>query len=404
MFHYSPSSLPMISILSQGPALNEAYDANTASAHAYLNSVKEWLTQNGRSIQDADLEAREHGNEALSFRTMLKFIESEQVINELKEPVWLTLINPVYKETGRLQRREEHPHGENSLRTKIECIRYFEGLNSNFHGRVFVVDDECPEGSGKIAEAILEEYPDSPHKVFYLGKAIDDKDPDIPPGITHKNGSNRSVKGGASLYGMRKALSIKVEGSHIVVDNDADLSVHPMQLGLLLKDIVNGEARAVAGSRREEDSIALIGGSRDSRGSLFIKIWQHFLPQLAQRITDTNRAFKAFESRALEQILPLIKIYTFPYQIELLQACISNDILLVKKGIAYLDSEAASTQDGENITETYLNQIHQIIDIARRYKTLPESDRIMQFFLSISEKKWRQIEANPPEMLEDLIS
>ncbi len=106
----------------------------------------------------------------------------------------------------------------------------------------------------------------------------------------------------------------------------------------------------------------------------------------------------------MEQILPLIEIYTFPYQIELLQACISNDILLVKKGIAYLDSEAASTQDGDNITETYLNQIHQIIDIARRYKTLPESDRIMQFFLSISENDWRQIEANPPEMLEDLIS
>ena len=394
----------MISILSQGPALNEAYDANTASAHAYLNLVKEWLTQNGRSIEDADLEARGYGIEALSFRTMLKFIESEQVIKELKEPVWLTLINPVYKETGRLQRREEHPHGENSLRTKIECIRYLESLNSNFRGRVFVVDDECPEGSGKLAEAILEEYPDSPHKVFYLGKAIDDKDPDTPPGITHKNGPNRSVKGGASLYGMRKALSIKVEGSHIVVDNDADLSVHPMQLGLLLKDIVNGEARAVAGSRREDDSIALIGGSRNSRGFLFIKIWQHFLPQLAQRITDTNRAFKAFESRALEQILPLIEIYTFPYPIELLQACRSNDILLVKKGIAYLDSEAASTQDGDNITETYLNQIHQIIDIARRYKTLPESDRIMQFFLSISENDWRQIEANPPEMLEDLIS
>lgn len=383
--------------------ISEAIDVNTGEAHIYFGQVKEWFSNQVDGIQELDIKAQTFGNEALAFRTVLKFIESEKVISELNEDVFLTLINPVYKETGRLQRREEHPHGENSLRTKIACLNYFTSLNPKFKGRVLVVDDECPEGSGKMAQKILSEFPDSPHKVYFLGRAIDDNDTDLPPGLTHKNGSNRSVKGGAALFGMRKAVKDSFEGTHIIVDNDADLSVHPMQLGLLIEDIVEGKAKAVAGSRREEDSVSLIGESRNTRGGLFIKIWQHFLPQLAERITDTNRAFKGFESNALKRILPSIEIYTFPYQIELLQACISMDIPLVKKSIAYLDSEAASTQDGTDITETYLNQIHQIIDIAKRYRTIPNSDPLLKYFYSISEKDWSRIEADPPKAVLDLL-
>lgn len=393
----------MNSIIHRGPTIQEAYDVNTWEAHAYLETVKKWIGEQSLDLQELDSQARSYGNEALAFRTMLKFIESENVIQNLREKVTLTLINPVYKETGRLQKRDQHPHGENSLRTKIECLRHFENINSLFKGRVFVVDDGCPDGSGKMAEKILSEYPNSPHKVFFLANAIDENDADLPVGITRKSGSNRSVKGGAALFGMRKALKSPTEGVHIIVDNDADLSIHPLQLGLLIKDIVEGKTKAIAGSRREDDSVSLIGASRDSRGNLFINIWKHFLPQLAARITDTNRAFKAFESSALERILPLIKIYTFPYQIELLQACITLNIPLIKKGIAYLDSEAASTQSGSNITETYLNQINQIIDIAKRYETIPTSDPLMKYFSSISEEEWREIEANPPANILDLI-
>jgi len=393
----------MKSIIQQGPVVQEAYDMNTEEAHIYFNRVKEWVAKQPESIKELDLKASLYDNQALAFRTILKFIESEKIILNLKEPVTLTLINPVYKETGRMQRREQHPHGENSLRTKIACLEHFEKINPLFKGRIFVVDDGCPDGSGDLAEKILTEYPRSPHKVFFLDKAIDANDKDIPEGITHKNGPNRSVKGGAALFGMQKALNSSVEGMHIIVDNDADLSVHPMQLGLLVQDIVNGKTKVIAGSRRENDSVSLIGGSRNLRGNLFIRIWQHFLPQLAQEITDTNRAFKAFESNALKKILPSIKIYTFPYQIELLQACISMDVSLIKKGIAYLDSEAASTQSGSNITETYLNQINQIIDIAKRYKTIATSDPLMKYLSSISEEEWRVIEVKPTEEFLSLI-
>lgn len=318
-------------------------------------------------------------------------------------------MNPVYKETGRIQRREEHPHGENSIRFKAGVLQQLEQSCPNLTCRLVVVDDGCPQESGKMAENILRtefptEYKEGKIQVLFLDEAIDRGDPDTPPGITHKDGPNRSVKGGALLYGMRKAVRHETDDLHVLVDNDADLSVHPAQIGLLIDPISSGEAQAVAGSRREEDSVALIGDSRDTRGLLFIKIWKHLLPGLAKEITDTNRAFKAFSATALREILPRIQIYTFPYQIELLQACISGGIPLIKRGIAYVDSEAASTQQGEAITETYLDQVHQIIDIAKRYQTIDTSDPLLVFLEGISEEEWQKIEIAPPDELGDLLS
>ncbi len=128
----------MKSIIEQGPSIVEAYDASTGQAHAYFIKVKEWLENQTDSLEEVDRKARDFGDTALAFRIMLKFIESERVIQNLTDPVTLSLINPVYKETGRLQTREEHPHGENSLRMKILTLQYFEGLNPNFKGRVYL--------------------------------------------------------------------------------------------------------------------------------------------------------------------------------------------------------------------------------------------------------------------------
>ena len=305
-----------------------------------------------------------------------------------------------------MQPREDHPHGEDSIRCKVRILRSLEALNPHLTARLVVIDDECPNGSGSMADEILREFGEDhasgKYRALFLREAIDAQEPELPAGLTHKDGPRRSVKGGAVLYGMRKTLNGSAAGLHLLVDNDADLSVHPAQLGILIEDITEGRVRAVAGSRREVDSVSVIGPSRNTRGHLFIRIWQHWLPELARSITDTNRAFKAFEADALAKILPRIETYTFPYQVELLQACISEGVPLAKRGIAYVDSEAASTQDGAEITETYLSQVRQIIDISRRYGALDEDDELTRFFLGVSEAEWQRIEANPPETLTEL--
>ncbi len=394
----------------RSPALTEAYDATRPEFARYLREVEAWHRDQATDYAalDAAIRVELDPNRAMGLRLALKIAESRRIIRELDSPVTLTLLNPVYKETGRMRPRAEHPHGEDSIRTKVEILRELEGLNPNLQAHFVVIDDECPDGSGELAREILDTLAEgaepAKHRVLFLGEAIDAADPALPPGLTHKDGARRSVKGGSVLYGMRKLVADEVEGLHILVDNDADLSIHPAQLGLLIRDILAGRARAVAGSRREEDSVAWIGGTRNSRGQLFIAIWQHFLPELAKVVIDTNRAFKAFEARALAPILDDIQTYTFPYQIELLQACISRSIPLSTCGIGYLDSEAASTQQGENITETYLQQIHQIIDIAKRHGSIDPKDELCRFFEGITEEQWIEIERKPGAALSDLLT
>ena len=407
-----PDENAMNSLIDMAPPITEAYDTCADAFRDYLEEVIAWFEIQDRDYASIDAEVRADASagDTLGFRLALKIAESHRILRTITEPVTITLLNPVYKETARMQRREEHPHGEDSIRIKMGALEHIEALNTKLSCRFIVIDDCCPDASGDKARRILNEdfskaVASGKARVYSLSEAIDANDPDLPPGVTHKNGPNRSVKGGAVLLGMRKALADKsVTGKHIIIDNDADLSIHPEQIGLLLEPILQGQAEAVAGSRREADSVALIGNSRNVRGRLFIQIWQHLLPELGKKVIDTNRAFKAFTASGLQRIIDQMAIYTFPYQIELLQACISEGVALEKRGIAYVDSEAASTQQGAAITETYLQQIHQIADIAHRFQTVDPSCPLLQFLKSIGEEAWQKIESDPPERIEELLA
>ena len=402
----------MLSLIDKAPAISEAYDTSTPAFRAYLDDVIDWFSSQDKDYAtiDAEVRASYPAEKVIGFRVALKIAESHRILRELNEPLTITVLNPVYKETARMQPRSEHPHGEDLICFKMHALAQLEALNPGLSCRFFVIDDGCPDGSGGMARRILEKnYPDAvasgKSRVYMLSEAIDANDPDLPAGLTHKDGTNRSVKGGSILFGMRKALKDdSVKGLHIIIDNDADLSTHTEQIGLLIEPILHKQAEAVAGSRRNLDSVALIGGSRNARGRLFIKIIQRLLPEMGSRITDTNRAFKAFTSSGLQRIIDRIGIYTFPYQIELLQACVSVDMPLEKRGIAYIDSEAASTQQGDAITESYLHQLHQVVDIARRYRTIDPSDPLLNFLETIGEDAWQRIENNPPEQIEDLLA
>lgn len=386
--------------------MEEAYDTSTAEFAGFVDRVERELDSGAfGSPAEVDAVLRSGAPDAIGLRVAVKIAQSREVIRAVSEPVVVTLLNPVYKETGRMRPRSEHPHGEDSIRYKAAALDRISELNPNIQTRFVVIDDGCPDGSGTQAAALLAGLPgwEDRHEVLFLEEARIAGDPDVPPGLTAKSGERRSVKGGAVLYGMRRALRLDTDARHIIVDNDADLSILPDQLGLVLHGIINEGFDVIAGSRREQDSVALIGGSRATRGSLFIGLWQYLLPELATVIIDTNRAFKAFDSAALAQIIDDMQIYTFPYQIEILQAAISRGLLIAPCGIAYVDSEAASTQQGEAITETYLDQVHQVVDIAQRHGTVSEGDALLQFLEGIDDPAWLEIEQHPPAELLNIL-
>jgi hypothetical protein len=403
-----PETLDVLApLIADSPVVAEAYDTSTPAFLSYVDRVDEFVAEAGSSIVEAAAELMHRAApETLGLRVALKIVESRAAVSALTEPAVVTLLNPVYKETGRMQRREEHPHGEDSIRYKAAALDRITALNPAVETRIIVIDDGCPDGSGAMAAGILAELAgwEGRHEVLMLEEARQSGDPDVPPGLTAKDGPRRSVKGGAVLYGMRRSLRFDPGGRrHVIVDNDADLSILPDQLGLVLRGIIDHDLGVVAGSRREADSVALIGESRDHRGSLFIRVWQHLLPQLAERIVDANRAFKAFDADVLARIVEDVEVYTFPYQIEILQAAVSHGTPPTAQGIAYIDSEAASTQQGASITETYVDQIRQIVDIALRYQTIPADDPLIRFINEVDDRTWSRFEVDPPRELLDIL-
>ena len=392
-------------LIADSPPVAEAYDTSVPAFAAYVERVDELARETAGSAAAVADSVRRTAPGAIGLLVALKIAESRAVIRSLTEPLVLTLLNPVYKETGRMLPRHQHPHGEDSIRYKAAALDRISALNPSVRTRLVVIDDGCPDESGVAAARILAGLPgwEGRHEILYLEEAREAGDPSVPPGLTAKNGERRSVKGGAVLYGMRRSLQLDPGCRHVIVDNDADLSILPDQLGLLLDGVVNGGLGVVAGSRREPDSVALIGESRDHRGALFISIWQHLLPALAERVVDTNRAFKAFDAGVLARIIDDVEVYTFPYQIEILQAAISRDVSLAPRSIAYIDSEAASTQQGESITETYIDQIRQIIDIAERFGTVQPDDPLLAFLADVDDQAWRAIEQDPPRELLNIL-
>jgi hypothetical protein len=396
----------LASLVAESPAVTEAYDTSTVGFAAFVDRVEELLADGETgSASDVDKLIRREAPDAVGLRIALKIADSREAIRSLSEPATVTLLNPVYKETGRMQPRSLHPHGEDSIRYKAAALDRITSINPAVHTRLVVIDDGCPDQSGTMAAEILADLDgwQGRHEVLFLEQARQAGDPDVPPGLTAKDGDRRSVKGGAVLFGMRRALGLDSDSRHVIIDNDADLSILPDQIGLLLRGIVDDGLGVVAGSRREPDSVALIGESRDHRGSLFIRIWQHLLPQLAERIVDANRAFKAFDSEVLARIVDDVEVYTFPYQIEILQAAVSRGTPPTAIGIGYIDSEAASTQQGASITETYVDQIRQIIDIARRYETIPAEDPLIGFINDVDDRTWLRFEQDPPRELLDIL-
>jgi glycosyltransferase involved in cell wall biosynthesis len=293
----------------------------------------------------------------------LKLAKSILIIDEIKEPVFVSVVFAVYKEHNRIMKNSDHPHGEDFLLRKISQMEWLFNRNKNINWQLIVVDDGCPEDSGQIAKKIIHEYGlESRARVVFLQDAID-KSLDI---ISSLESTSDSQKGGSIIYGMWDAIQQSDHKNHIVVYTDADLSTHLGQLGLLLEPILFNEKHVSIGSRREKDSVVIKKGSRNNRGKLFIYLWKRLIPNLGE-IIDTQCGFKAFTKEILHDILKDLIERKFAFDIELL---LKSEIKVInsiaKVAIAWIDSEAASTTSD---IQPYLPMLKSIVKMNRKYFT-----------------------------------
>ncbi len=293
----------------------------------------------------------------IAVRLALKLAASRAALREIEQPSHLSVVFAVYKEHTRILRPDEHEHGEDFLRRKLSQLEWLFERTPWHTWNLTVVDDGCPERSGDLARAVLDETPNVDARVLWLADAIADGLP-ITRGLTS---TDNSRKGGSIRYGMWEASSHD-RPNHVILFTDADLSTHLAQAGMLMDPIIREGRNAAIGSRRHPASVVLKEGSRNNRGKLFIYLWKRLIPQLAE-ITDTQCGFKAFRADQLAGWIDDVSENGFAFDIEFLlhtERADPGTISIVP--IAWIDSDAASTTTD---LEPYLPMLRSVVGFYR---------------------------------------
>ena len=335
-------------------------------------------------IEALDREIAKEATPAVFTRTALKLVKSKSIVASISSPLMVSVVFAMYKEQDRIRSVDEHPHGEDFLRRKIEQLQWLCSENPNVQWELIPVDDGCPNNSGLIAKEIVEKEKMSQDvKVCFLKNAIDEG---LPPVINLVSTSD-SQKGASIVYGMWYAVTNSAHENHIIIYTDADLSTHLGQIGLLIDPILNNNKLASIGSRREKDSVVVKKGTRNIRGKLFIYLWKRLLPAL-HYIIDTQCGFKAFKKQVILELINDMIESKFAFDIELLlKTELMSTNSIAKIGVAWIDSEEASTTTD---LQPYLPMLKKIVAMYRAYvPTDPISEEFAQFIDGLQEDNFR---------------
>ncbi|UJH68796.1 glycosyltransferase [Allomuricauda sp. SCSIO 65647] len=325
----------------------------------------------------------------------LKIAKSKLLVSKTTEPLLISVVFAVYKEHNRILKNSEHPHGEDFLIKKVKQLQWLFENQPLITWELIIVDDGCPEQSGKIAQDIIDKNAlNDQARVLFLADAIEQKHPIAKP----MNSTKDSQKGGSIVYGMWNAVQQKKVKNQIVIYTDADLSTHLGQLMLLVEPLLNENKLAAIGSRREKNSVVIKKGARNNRGKLFIYLWKRLIPNLGN-IVDTQCGFKAFKADVIPYIIDDLIEKKFAFDIELLlKTALYKKGAITKVAIAWIDSEEASTTTD---LQPYLPMLKAIAMMNKRYFPKEgQPNEFASFIDSLTEEEFKNILNNiPPDII-----
>jgi len=187
--------------------------------------------------------------------------------------------------------------------------------------RVLVVDDDSPDGTGRIADRLADEN----ERVEVLHR-------------TKKEGL-----GPAYIAGFRKALA---EGAGLILEMDADFSHDPAYLPRLLE--ASKRADLVIGSRYVEGGgVANWGALRrgiSRGGSAYARL------VLGVEVRDLTGGFKCFRREVLEAIdLDSVDALGYAFQIEMTYRALRAGFKVAEVPIVFRDRHAGSSKMDSSI-------------------------------------------------------
>jgi dolichol-phosphate mannosyltransferase len=177
--------------------------------------------------------------------------------------------------------------------------------------RILVVDDDSPDGTGRIADRLASQH----DEVLVLHRTV------------------REGLGPAYIAGFQHALT---GGAGFVFEMDSDFSHDPKDLARLLEPVRDGRADVALGSRYVAGGAVVDWGiirriiSRG--GSMYAGVI------LGLSVRDLTGGFKCFRAEVLEGIdLPTVRAQGYAFQVELTNRAIRRGFRVVEVPITFRD-------------------------------------------------------------------
>lgn len=297
----------------------------------------------------------------LEFRLAIKLVESRRYLLSLNKPLTIGVVFAMWGEHNRLNVKSvTNPHGEDSLRTKINQLNWItKGTSVDWH--LYPVDDGCPHNSVGIAKKILASHADK-NKVTVL--ALQNAIPTESGPLQNLHHADDSRKGGAIIHGCEVALKGNVD---CVVYTDADNSVHLGQLGLLVEPYIKNDYQVVLGNRKHPDSILI---KQEERWGVGIKTLRHIQRMIGQEIftkgiKDTQAAFKLYGNVALRKIVKTPTVYDFSFDTDWILAAMEMNQPITTVPFAFIDSAAESASIVQGPMTTWYTLLDGLVKAVR---------------------------------------
>jgi glycosyltransferase involved in cell wall biosynthesis len=307
----------------------------------------------------------------LEFKIAVNLVKSKRFLNSTDTKLKLGVVFAMWGEHNRLlPKSADNPNGEDTLRTKLEQMRWATE-NSNVEWTLYAVDDGCPYGSGKMAKEIAQSHPlGSQVKVLFLEKAV----PTTNGPLKNLQSADDSKKGGAIILGCQQAIADSMDA---IIYTDADNSVHLGQIGLLLEQHIDHGFKVVLGDRKDPDAVLV---KQENRWGIGIKLLRHMQRMVgrsifSQGILDSQAAFKLYSADLLERIIEDPAVYDFSFDSDWIAAVINQEESFAKVPFAFIDSfaESASIVQGPMTTwETLLMGLVKAV----KHRNLPHNEKM----------------------------
>jgi len=356
-------------------ASSHSFDLTIESSRQQLMALTEQLLADP-NVNEQQLSAIARETDCpLEFRLAAKLYSSRRAMHRVAKPVRIGIVFAMWGESARLQKKTaDNPNGEDALRVKLDQLNWI-CRDTPVDWTLYAVDDGDPDNNGAVAQAQADTHERGDQcKVLWLADEV----PASSGPLKRLLSVDDSRKGGAVIYGAQQAID---DGVDAVIYTDADNSVHLGQIGLLVEPFANG-CPLVVGNRKHADSVLVKSADRWGEG---IKTLRHIQRMIggaifSRGLSDTQAAFKLYESRLLSQLIATPTVFDFSFDTDWLLGAIAQGINLEQVPFAFIDSESESASAKQNPMTTWETLLFGMLRSLRRHELLvtTESQQMAQ--------------------------